>query len=272
MERANIAGGHTGEETLDTLRAFGRRFTDMVAGLDPGLPVPDSDWTVGDTVAHVAAGVDAYARYLAGDATPLVDLSDIPGGSIAVSNARWLADHDARDPTALTATIQTRLDDLVDLAGAMGLDDPVPWHGVDVPLRTLLATSTAEIAMHGRDIARAVDRPWPLSRREAVLMVSGVSPLLPALVNPETTQSLEALVLVRVRGGPELPFAFDHGQLTLAADGKHPDATVSADAVAFLLVAYGRESQWPAIATGKLLAWGRRPWLALRLTSYLVRP
>ena len=50
------------------------------------------------------------------------------------------------------------------------------------------------------------------------------------------------------------------------------DCHIVADPVAFLMVAYARQSQWEAIAKGKLLAWGRRPWAALRLTSYVRNP
>jgi hypothetical protein len=42
--------------------------------------------------------------------------------------------------------------------------------------------------------------------------------------------------------------------------------------VALLLVSYGRISQWRPALTGKMVAWGRRPWLGLFLTHYLVRP
>jgi uncharacterized protein (TIGR03083 family) len=264
-----------GVELLDTLVVFGRRFVDMVRSLDPARPVPGSAWTIGETVAHVASGVGAYVTYLAGDTTPRVDLSDVPGGSIAASNARRLATDAERDVSTLAATIEARLAELVAAARQMDLDDVVSWHGRDVALRTMLATAIGELAMHGRDIARAVDHSWPLSRRDAVIVLTDLAPLLPVLVDPATTASLDAVIRLRLRGGPELALAFDHGTLAVGPatqTSRHPDVTVSADPVAFLLVAYGRASQWPAIATGKLAAWGRRPWLALRLTSYLVRP
>jgi hypothetical protein len=44
------------------------------------------------------------------------------------------------------------------------------------------------------------------------------------------------------------------------------------DPVGFLLVAYGRSSQWSEIARGRIVAWGRKPWVALKLASYLVTP
>ena len=40
----------------------------------------------------------------------------------------------------------------------------------------------------------------------------------------------------------------------------------------FLLVVYGRRSQWPGILRGQLRAWGRRPWLGPRFQRLFVRP
>jgi hypothetical protein len=38
------------------------------------------------------------------------------------------------------------------------------------------------------------------------------------------------------------------------------------------LVFYRRESQWRHVAAGRMLAWARRPWLALTLTSRFHQP
>jgi uncharacterized protein (TIGR03083 family) len=273
MDRNDTVGQHSGIELLDLLDREVRRFSTMVAGADPARPVPGSTWTVGETVNHIATGIGAYAKYLTGDTTPVIDLSDVAGGSVGASNARRLADDDERDIATLLSRLDAGLTDVRHAVMAMGLDDEVSWHGRPVPLRTMLATGVAEVHMHGRDLAGALDQPWPLPRREAVAMIEGLAPLLPILVDPVSTRELRTLVRLRVRDGPELGLAFDRGTLAVGPCGdRRPDVTISADPEAFLLVAYGRASQWPAIATGKLMAWGRRPWLAVRLTSYLVRP
>jgi uncharacterized protein (TIGR03083 family) len=273
MERNDTVGQHSGIELLDVLDREVRRFTTMAAAADPARPVPHSTWTVGDTVAHLATGMDAYARYLTGDTTPVIDISDVAGGSIGASNARRLAADDERDIPTLLRLLDERFAELRHAAMRMDLDDEVSWHGRPIPLRTMLATAIGEFHMHGRDLAVAFEQPWPLPRRDAALTIDGLAPLLPILVDPASTRDLHALVRLRVREGPELGLAFDRGTLNVGPCGdRRPDVTISADPEAFLLVAYGRASQWPAIATGKLVAWGRRPWLAMRLTSYLVSP
>jgi hypothetical protein len=39
-----------------------------------------------------------------------------------------------------------------------------------------------------------------------------------------------------------------------------------------VLVGYGRMSQWRAIGTGRLIAWGRKPWLGFRFVGLFFNP
>ena len=103
-------------------------------------------------------------------------------------------------------------------------------------------------------------------------MLASALPLLPLLVDPSTTADVRASYDLRVRGGPQDGVVIRDGRLTVGADDGPVDCHVSADPVALLLVSYGRRSQWVPVLTGKPLAWGRKPWLGLRLTSYLVTP
>ena len=47
---------------------------------------------------------------------------------------------------------------------------------------------------------------------------------------------------------------------------------ITADPVAFLLLGYGRISQWSPILRGKLRAGGRKPWLAMKFATLLASP
>ncbi len=47
---------------------------------------------------------------------------------------------------------------------------------------------------------------------------------------------------------------------------------ISADPAAFLLVGYGRMPLVRALLRGGILAWGRRPWLGLRLMDLFFQP
>jgi hypothetical protein len=70
--------------------------------------------------------------------------------------------------------------------------------------------------------------------------------------------------------------------MLLVMDASEPAVEISAVGVrvalpslalaSALLVAYGRRSQWVQFLTGRLVAWGGKPWLGGRLVRYLVTP
>lgn len=274
--RAVTGAAATGD--VEALREVLARAAGRVAELFRSAPAPDrrvpgSEWTVGDVAAHLASGVDAYAGYLAGSTEPRADVSDLPGGSLAASNAANLATVADRDVDRLAGQIRSGAGGLV--AAVAGRDGPEPvfWHGRTVALSTFLASAVAELLVHGLDVARALRRPWPIEREDARLVDLALVPLLPLLVHPERAKGVTATYELRFRGGGRATLAFRDGDLDASVGAaERADCRIGADPVAFLLVAYGRRSQWSAIAGGRLTAWGRRPWLALRLTGMLVTP
>jgi hypothetical protein len=78
---------------------------------------------------------------------------------------------------------------------------------------------------------------------------------------------------VRLRGGGRAVLRFDDGDLTVEPEPAGPvDCHLSVDPEAFMLVGWGRITQGPAILKGQLFAWGRKPWLGLKLRSLLRNP
>jgi putative sterol carrier protein len=75
-----------------------------------------------------------------------------------------------------------------------------------------------------------------------------------------------------MRGGRRFRIAVADGAATVTAADERADCVITADPVAFLLLGYGRITQWPQIARGRLRAGGRKPWLAMRFASLLVSP
>ena len=71
----------------------------------------------------------------------------------------------------------------------------------------------------------------------------------------------------------QVAVTFDKGLLRL--DTKPPrrvDCHIVADPVALFLVAMGLKKQWGPIATGKLMTWGTKPWLALQFVGFFATP
>ena len=66
--------------------------------------------------------------------------------------------------------------------------------------------------------------------------------------------------------------AVDHGTAVVTAAGEKSDCVITADPVAFLLLGYGRISQWSPILRGKLRAGGRKPWMAMKFATLMSSP
>lgn len=258
------------QDLRSDFEAGARRLATLAGDLDANQPVRGSDWTVGDTIAHVTTAFDRWTSMARG--TPIdigrgkdfaPRMAEINRGEInalgrcspdeeVAGAARWL--DAASDPEASMHIYGVR-DAQCSLAEATGI---------------LLG----EILIHGYDVARTARAPWPISTREAIAVSEGVMPLLPLLYDGSATDGRTFDIDMRLRGrGRGIDFHCDPEALTIS-DGSpdHASVHISADPAAWLLVGYGRRSQWWATATGKVIAWGRRPFLALRFGQLIPPP
>lgn len=186
-----------------------------------------------------------------------------------------------RDPRVLADRIEERAAGFFEEAARHTANERRAWlvEGTNLPMPVFTCHLLNEAIMHGRDIAKADGRPWPIEGRHAGLVFDGfIWPVFQALdsramVDQKAASGVHATYDVRVRGGGRYRFIFDDGALTIEGySSDRVDCHISADAVSFLLVAWGRQSQWEAIAKGKIRAWGRKPWLGPRFRSLLRNP
>jgi putative sterol carrier protein len=66
--------------------------------------------------------------------------------------------------------------------------------------------------------------------------------------------------------------AITDGTGVVAAAGEKADCVITAEPVTFLLIGFGRVSQFPVLLGGKLRAGGRKPWLAAKFGTLLASP
>jgi hypothetical protein len=164
-------------------------------------------------------------------------------------------------------------------AAATG-DSTHSWlvQGTEMPLSVLTCHMLNELTVHGRDIAMAEGVPWPIDRAHASLILQGfVFPSLHTLGRDMVVQEVagrkRARFDIHLRGDGRACLVFADGDFSVEATPQgRVDCTLSVDPAAFLLVAWGRISQWSAIPKGQLLASGRKPWLGLQMRSWLRNP
>jgi len=253
-------------------RAAAGRFAALLRAVpDPGVTAI-GHWTVRDVAAHVAGGAELYAGIVRGTPSPAPTID-----AITALNEQIIGTVGESDLPALADRVDTAVADLLAAAEHHQGDPDLPWHaGLRLPLSALLAVACGEYLVHGHDIARAVRARWPVPADWARTVFLGVLPVVPHYLLPERAQGRSARFDIRMRGGggARAVFAVADGALVIEspAPGRHADCHLSADPWAFLLVLYGRSGPLTPALTGRILAWGRRPWLALTLPSLFRKP
>lgn len=233
-------------------------------------------WNVRQLAVHLSHSFDGITAMAKGGGGILADL----GGLSTLTNA-LVEGEEEQDLGRLADRITATAGTLLDVMRASPADELRAWlvRGTEMHLSSLTCHALNELIVHGRDIAVADGQDWPVPKSDAALVVSGF--LFPALavlgsgmVNQEGAKDVRASFDVQVRRGGRAVLRFDDGDLTVTP-GK-PDGPVdchlSVDPLAFLLVAWNRISQWKAIPRGQLMAYGRKPWLGLKLRTLLNNP
>lgn len=256
-------------QARSALQAAARRASALVGSLpDPQAPVPDLDWTVGQTAAHMVAAPRSFQLYNTGQASPedTVDLS--------VGNLERIRQVGSQDLTELANLLVEETDRYLQRTADLPADHRVPFYGeTTVSLAAQTGILLGESVVHGRDLARSAGRPWRIDPADALLVVEAITAVMPRYLNPDTARGVRVAYDIHLRGGPRFVFRVAGNAATVAHDTHDPvDCRISADPVAFLLVAYGRQPLWRPVLLGKMTAWGRRPWRAFGLKRLVVNP
>ncbi|MDQ3957360.1 MAG: maleylpyruvate isomerase family mycothiol-dependent enzyme [Actinomycetota bacterium] len=267
------------------LPVVARDFAALLSGIeDPSRPAV-GEWTIGDVAAHVShvAGGGALVAMTVGNTSGegLSVGDDLVAGAAAF-NARTLANDPERDVRALAERVEKSVADLLETTAPLQGDEPVAWlGGLVLPASGLPCHLMGELLVHGFDVARAAKRPWPMGPVEAGLAFGffmdairfSPASMRRGYVHQDAAAGLRAVFEFRVRGGRTYVLDFDDGSLTVSDPPVSPvDCRISAAPAAALLSAFGRIGRARPVLSGRIVAWGRRPWLALKLPRLLRNP
>ncbi|MFF5025319.1 maleylpyruvate isomerase family mycothiol-dependent enzyme [Streptomyces collinus] len=240
---------------------------------DTAVPVPGSQWTVGEAAAHLALANELMAGLAAGHERPYGDGTP---QSLAGANERSLADFTERRAEPLAAMITEQAEAFLDAMARPAAEgtDGTPTTPLGPMSRDVLASYLlTHMLGHGYDLARALGRPHMIDRTRVGLCMPFMRAVMPRVADASATAGLTARYTIRLRGGETFGVSLADGTVRVTAgppDGS--DCTILIEPTAFLLVALGRRDPWRAIARGQIVAWGRRPWLAPRFPALFEAP
>lgn len=244
--------------------SMSRRFYELISYVqDPDIRVPATpDWSITDVAGHVATEPGRYLALSRGEGSWPARVVDLP-----TFNDRQVRDLPSRDLSELGAILLRETDKL--LAHIEADESSTMMFDGDQEIRSdrALGTLLGEFLVHGHDIAAVIGRAWPIDPGHVPLVMAGLHQVLPGWVDPSETEGHSASYELRIRGYERHVYHFTDGKLTVNPPNvANIDVHISVDPVTQLLLNYGRINPVKAALTGKVIAWGRRPWLASGLT------
>ncbi|WP_370416053.1 maleylpyruvate isomerase family mycothiol-dependent enzyme [Streptomyces fradiae] len=255
----------------EAIRDTARDIAEVIrAAPDTSAPVPRSTWTFGEAAAHLGQANELMADLAAGRPRPYGDGTP---QSLAAANEAALAAFPERAAGPLADLVH---DQALAFLDAVEQGDPAEL--LDTPLGpldrpTLGSYLLTHMLGHGYDLARALGRPHMVDRTRVELTLPFMLAAMPRVTAPDAVAGLTARYRVRLWGGARFGVTVADGRVTTGPDtAARPDCTVLTEPVAFLLMALGRIDPRPVMATGRALAWGRKPWLGPRFPSLFVAP
>lgn len=247
------------------VRAAGHAFADQLRSLDnPNTKVPNLDWTVAELAAHLVSLGSLYIKQN--------EIGDrfVPPADWAEFSIEARAHIDETDLNKLADLLEHEIETLIDNFGP-DAKAPLTLYGCATTVGNTLGGILGELILHGMDLSALTGVSVPFTRDQANAVIPSMMALLPAFVDPVKAQKCPGTFAVKFRGGAEYTQRVADGKATVERGlPTKPDARINADPVAFVLVGLGRMSQFRAPLTGKIIGYGRKPWLLYHLGNVAV--
>lgn len=270
-------------EARTALRHAASGFTELLATVPDPQARATRAWSVAQTAAHMASlawactaitasGLDTARDGLLTDQFDRTNVDNVRDFNELLLR-RYVEE---RDLAVLTTRLQR---DVTSVLGAVDGRDPteaVDWLGGSrLPLAGVIAHLTNELHIHGWDIARAARASWTIPAREAALFFElfligivryGYGGLLDS-----TPRARRRRIAVQFRSRYTAPATLvldgsgegtgNRDRVTVEEPRPDNDVRLSFHPPSLNLMLFGRISPARVALTGRVVAWGPRPWL-----------
>lgn len=259
------------ERNIEAAREVVLKTADMLDGLpSTDIPVPRSEWTVGEQGAHIAFANIGFGMFAMGLEYPHGDGTK---AGLAEANDVALYGFPVRDGSELAGHLRQGIDTFIAAARAGDPDQDCPSPLGHMPLGTLTSYFLIHNLMHGCAIASGLNQDFPVNPEHVFQVWPLVLHAFPSFVNPSAGRGLSGCVQVKVPGALEAAFYIENSQLSVLPPNARPaDCVVTADAVHFFLVLVKILDVQEAVDLGHMTISGSDPGLFSRVMNAIDVP
>jgi SCP-2 sterol transfer family protein len=265
-----------GEEETRRIAEASKAIVDELAGMigglqDTSIPIPRSEWTVGETGAHLAyaaIGWSMFARgmfYPHGDGTPqsFADANEIGLMGFPERGGLQLAGHLLDGTRNFLAEVEVRPSD-------QNCHSPLG----ELPLGTLTSYFLAHNLMHGCAVSAALNEDFVFRAEHMPHIWPFICYAFQGpLVDPEALEGVSACVKFSLTDAFDFAIVFRNGEAAIVPEAGLPaDCHIEVDAVHFFLVLVKLLSVQEAVDLGRLAISGPKPDLGLRFMDFFYVP
>lgn len=247
------------------------RVAAMVRDLrDVNLPIPNSEWTVGEAAAHLAFTTLGMAMMARGLEIPY---GDGTRAGLAEANAVSLEGFTERDGAILADRMVAGARMVFEEAKVQPPDLIVVTPMGSMPVWTLTSYLVVHASMHGSAIAAALKAPWPFDGEHLPVMWPFIEHVMPRIVDRAAAAGVTACYELRFGDDLDCAVMIDNGVLTAALQpSRPPDCVISGDAQTLFVVLVKVLGMATAVDAGDLTLSGPNPDLGLRLPDFFNMP
>ncbi|MGY6652649.1 maleylpyruvate isomerase N-terminal domain-containing protein [Amycolatopsis sp. TRM77291] len=255
-------------------RVTGARFAELVARVPDPDAMVTADWTVAETVAHVAMIAKMYTSLVRPESASILDargqnqVEKTTVDTVSVLNTLVLRDFPERDTKVLVDGLLADIEEVLRVTEDADPGTPLDWlGGSKVPLAGVLAHLVDELQIHGWDIAKALKLPWTIDPADAALFFDL---FLVGVLNHDAGHLLDTeepprdrRIAVAFRSAYTSPvvLVLQRGRVTVEEPGGPVDVRISFDPPTLNLMLFHRVGKVRSALTRKIVVSGPRPWL-----------
>lgn len=258
------------DRTTDAAREVVLKVADMLDGLETtDIPVPRSEWTVGEQGAHIAFANIGFGMFAMGLEYPHGDGTK---DGLAEANDIALIGFPERDGTALAEHLRMGIENFQRAVDAGSIHQECPSPLGTMPLSTLTSYFLIHNLMHGCAIASGLVEDFPFRARHLEMIWPLVIHAFPSFVNPSASQGVSGSAQMVV-GDFQAVFRMENGELAvLPGDTAPVDCVVEAEPTHFFLTLVQILTVPETIELGHMKVSGANPGLFARIMNALDIP